>query len=490
MNKSLNTPSTLTPESLETAITPRGDGGAGATTTVGTDCAIQGLDADAGQDATRPSSDTPGETKTRSRKPLLSTDTRKGAFSLMDQAVVSGTSFATAVIVGRFGSPETLGIYYLALSILLFARGIQSHVVSSPYLIYCGRRRGAALTSYSGSTLVHQLVLISAALVVLLGMLSALSSGIGPVTLGPAIWSLLLALPFLRLWDYVRHFSFAHLETGTAMVVDTAMGVLQVSGLLVLATFVGLSVAGVYGVMGGACGVVCVVYFIAKRRAFRFELRQIVPDWRHNWQFGKWALAGYVVSHASVLLMPWILLAAIGEAPTGALAASATLVGVANMFVIGVGNYLTPRAARSYLDEGASGLCRVLRNFGALFLLIIGSFCLVAVLAGEPLAVLIFGDKYVGLGNIISVLALGTLVNSVGMVAGNGLWALERPGANLVADIATSVVTVGGALLVIGSWGVLGAALAMLAGIVVGTILRYYTFVRMLNSDAVIAART
>jgi hypothetical protein len=68
--------------------------------------------------------------------PLL----QNSGLSVLDQAVVSGTSFATSVLLGRFASQEELGVYYLALSVVYFTRGVQEQVVSAPYMIYCSRR--------------------------------------------------------------------------------------------------------------------------------------------------------------------------------------------------------------------------------------------------------------------------------------------------------------------------------------------------------------
>src|SRR5207244_2970301 len=64
---------------------------------------------------------------------------QKSGLSVLDQAVVSGTSFATSVLLGRCASQEDLGVYYLALSVVFFARGVQEQLVSAPYMIYCSR---------------------------------------------------------------------------------------------------------------------------------------------------------------------------------------------------------------------------------------------------------------------------------------------------------------------------------------------------------------
>ena len=40
------------------------------------------------------------------------------------------------VIIGRATTPDQLGLYYLVVSIVIIAVGIEEHIVSVPYTIY------------------------------------------------------------------------------------------------------------------------------------------------------------------------------------------------------------------------------------------------------------------------------------------------------------------------------------------------------------------
>ena len=122
-----------------------------------------------------------------------------GRLSLFDQAVVSGTSFVTSVMIGRLCSKEDLGVFYLALTIVYLARGLQEHLVSAPYVVYCQNHSGESRALYMGSSLLHQIALSLAALVALLGVLGLLSFGVGPTGLESAAWILLGCVPFLQL---------------------------------------------------------------------------------------------------------------------------------------------------------------------------------------------------------------------------------------------------------------------------------------------------
>ena len=112
-------------------------------------------------------------------------------------------------MLGRFAMQEELGVYYLALSVIYFARGIQEQLVSAPYMIYCSRKQGRELAEYAGSALVHQCVVMALTAAVLL---AALATGLLPPPVAGAFWLLVVAAPLLLFREFARQMSFAHLE--------------------------------------------------------------------------------------------------------------------------------------------------------------------------------------------------------------------------------------------------------------------------------------
>jgi hypothetical protein len=92
---------------------------------------------------------------------------RLGMASIFDQAVVSATNFATMLIIARLCTKEDMGVYYLGWTLVLFIVAAQGNLISVPYTMYCLRREGQSLASYSGSTLVHQLLASALAIICL-----------------------------------------------------------------------------------------------------------------------------------------------------------------------------------------------------------------------------------------------------------------------------------------------------------------------------------
>jgi len=213
-----------------------------------------------------------------------------------------------------------------------------------------------------------------------------------------------------------------------------------------------------------------------------FDRSQVTADWRQNWTFGKWVLLSQLISSIAPALLPWLLAGAYGMAATGELAACSTLAGFANVLLIGLANALTPEAAGAFARGGSEALWKTLRRAAIVFTLIIGGVCAVFFLAGSQLVSLVYGSGFAGSGPLLGLLGLNLLAGSIEAVAGNGLWAVDRPRANLPADITNFAVAAAvgtGLVFVTGSWGV---ALGLCLGATAGAFVRFYTLTRVLRS--------
>jgi O-antigen/teichoic acid export membrane protein len=298
------------------------------------------------------------------------------------------------------------------------------------------------------------------------------------------LWVLLGALPFLLLREFIRRLSMAHLQMGVAIAIDGVVATLQLGTLLLLASTGRLTTASVYATMGAACAVASIGWFLARPRPMRFSLARARADWWRNWAFGRWAMATHVIGCAGPYLMPWLLTTARGEATAGVLAACISVVGMASMFMTGISAYLTPRAAIAYAQGGAESLRRVLRMAAWLYVMILGSFALFVLLSGDFLLVLAFGTKYAGFGLVVGTLAISTTILSLGLTAGNGLWAMGRPQDNFAADVCTLVVTLVIMACLVAPLGIYAAVLADLIGNITGASIRFRALRRLLARDS------
>lgn len=407
---------------------------------------------------------------------------RASTISVLDQAVVSGTNFATSVIIGRSTGASELGMYYLALTIVFFSRGVQEQLVGAPYMIYCQRKTPETLKTFGGSALVHQIALSIVAVFALVGFWLV---GRAPDGFEPVLMVLAGVLPLLLMREFVREMAFAHLRPAVALSVDVGIAVGQLGTLFALSRFELLNVPLAYLVMGGASGVAALVWFLLKKQPLVATRATAWADWWANWAFSRWALASQLLGQTTAYIMPWVLAATHDEAATGVFGACTTLVGLANMFVLGLGNFLSPRAAQAFAKGGLSELKTVLGQTIGIFLASIGSFAAASFFIGEYVAALLYGETVAaGTGPIIGILALGVVANSVSMACGNGLWAMERPAANFAADVCVMLTVVIGSLTLIPLFGSLGAAVATLLAHATAASVRGYTLLYVMGQVA------
>jgi O-antigen/teichoic acid export membrane protein len=235
-------------------------------------------------------------------------------------------------------------------------------------------------------------------------------------------------------------------------------------------------------VMGGAAAAACAAWFVWARPPLRMAPGRIAADWRAHWAFGKWALAGQLAS-LGFYVLPWMLAGVHGKAAAGVLATCNTLVGLANLFVIGMGNFVGPKAAQALAEGGARALAGVMRTTLLLFVVVLGAFCAATWFAGDLMAWACFGSRYAGSGPLIAVLALATFTDALGLTASSGLWALDRPAANFAGDVVQLAATLALAIVLVAPLGAMGIAISLVAGRTAGAALRWFVLRGCLAAD-------
>lgn len=442
----------------------------------------------------------------------LALSNRDALVCLVDQGVVSVAGFATSILIGRL-APTELGVYYIGLSMFLFAKGFQQQLVSTPYTIYHHRQSEQTLAGYRGSCLIQQILFLGVTLTYLMiQILIALAGFIfiaaneswglpyanwmkwlpidfDTLKVVPTLTVLLALIPTVLMREIVRHYCFTHAKNKSVLGLDAAVSMLQILAILGLGYLGLLSGASAWIAIGLSCFVAISVWYAYRGPAIEFSTERIRKDLKLNWSFGKWAVSGQFVGSLATYLLPWMLLLATDAEGTGFFAACMTLVGVANIFNTGMFNFLTPKAAQVYVEEGSAGLKRVLLRMYAIFLIAVGSFSVFLCIFGAWLAVQLFGSDYVGLQTVVGLLAIAKLLEGFSHTASGGLFAMEKIKANFWIDVILMLVTITAAVALIQPLGVLGAAWTTLIGAATSAILRTLMVVKFLGEEPPLGAR-
>ena len=405
---------------------------------------------------------------------VQSSDAAASMLAVVDQAMISGTNFVTAIIIGRCCGAETLGLFSLIAAAMAMIIGVHDQLVTAPYVLYHNRKQPAALLRYNGSILSHHVIFM---ILVLAGMSCcsfAVRNANDTIRVVAAI--LLIATPAILLRTFIREFSLAQCNVLTVFAVDAAVCFSRLIAIAMLFATDAVNLPTIYSVLGVSSLLTAVIWMARNRYQFVFHKQSAINDWRHNWKFGRWALATHVAGTSTPYTMPWVLFLMHGERATGYLAACSVIVGVANILLGGMSDFLSPRAASAFAKGGVAELRRVLGKMLWLSILSIGSVCIIAAIFGEPIIDALYDGRFPGAGRMVILLTLSVLANAIGMAAGTGLWAVDKPRANFTADMLTLVIAIAAAPILVAPYGAIGAAIATLLASVSGAIFRQAIF--------------
>jgi len=396
--------------------------------------------------------------------------------ALADQVVVSGATFLTTVMVGRWALPSQLGLYAIGLTVLVSLVTIQESLISLPYSIHRHHPVGTP-AEHAGSSLTHCGLMSMLAIVVLaVTALSLTAYGAGP-DLTAMTWALAAVAPFALLREFGRNFAFAQLRVAQASMLDLAAVAMQLGGLGWLAWTGRMSAVTACLAFGAACATSAIVWLCLARHNFAIRADRSRATMRQSWNLGKWLFAGQIAVSVQGYVSYWLLGLLTGMTATGVFAACISVGRFANPIIIGFCNILTPRAVLAWRTGTGPSLRRQAIHDSLLLGVGMSLACVIVFFAGEDVLRLLYHEKeYEGQGHTVTVLAVALLASAVGMPASNALASMERPRSIVLASSVGAVLTAVLVWYLIIRLGLLGAAYGLLAGNVVGSAGRWVAF--------------
>jgi O-antigen/teichoic acid export membrane protein len=400
---------------------------------------------------------------------LLQSGAGKAFITLGDQGIVSATNFLTAVLVGRLAGQDALGLYFLGFQgILIFVQNTQMSLVSAAYIVYGPRLNGEEFRRYTGSTLMHSLLLC-----VIAGM-GMLVAGLvfrwrGAPSGMEGLDGLLLVLAVTGgcwlLREYARQVCFARLNAHAAIALDAFVFVGQMGGLYALGRAGLLTAHTAYAVIGVMTGVGALAWLFSRRHIFAPRLADSWPDFRKNWKYTRWIFAMNLTYLGSMQIYPWLLGIFRDTEALGVLGACGTVIFLSNPFIIGMSNFLGPKCVHAYTTEGVAGMRRVVRTATIFFAVTLGGFSVIMLAGGGAIMRLLFNEPALAEhGLVLGIWAVGQLAWAVRVPAEYGMNALERPDVGFKALLLMLMITVTAGVWLTWEYGPLGVAIGIASG--------------------------
>ena len=389
---------------------------------------------------------------------------RMSALGLVDQAIVSAVRFATTVAIGRCCGADELGTYTLAYTLMLTALNVQDSLIMGPFVIYVHRLDADRRRCYAGSALLSAMGLAIVACLVLACIAWSLYTWRSTPALAETIAVLGIVMPFVFLQQFGRRFAFSLFRMQTALLLDISCGTIQLAGIVFLVLQDLLTAQAAFAIIGAACALPGLVWYLQARRSFAIEKNDLRADLQQNWRIGRWMLGTLSLDTLGMLFSSWFLAALVGVSAAGVYAACLSIACLTNPILLGLSNALRPRAAGAYSEGGAAELRRISRESLILLLVATGAVVLPVIVFAQSILGVLFGVEYAAHFYVVVLLALAAFFNAASIAADQGLMALERTDWGFGSQVVGVGVMCICGLVLIPFWGVIGAACAALAG--------------------------
>jgi O-antigen/teichoic acid export membrane protein len=368
----------------------------------------------------------------------------KGGLALLDQGLISGSNFILSMLLARWLTPESYGVYALAFGIYVLLQLVYGALVLEPMAVFGGAAYRQCLRQYCRSLLWIHLV-IAGVICLLMGGSAAVTHALGWTNgLPGALLGVALSSPCLLLLWFARRAFYLEMSPAKAATGSILYCVLLLGGLCIVYRSGLLSPLKVFVLMGAAA--LLADLFLLTRLKSELPTGGPAPvireTWRRHWGYGRWALASCVASWTPTYIFYPLLSTFSGVAQSGELRALMNFFSPLDQTLSALSLLFLPYAARMRAERGRKGLAVLTRNLMVLSLAGAGIYWGLINEFREPVFRLLYAGKYANISHLVPVLALGSMFWSAGYGPAIALRAMESPYFIFLAYLATTLISV------------------------------------------------
>jgi O-antigen/teichoic acid export membrane protein len=367
----------------------------------------------------------------------------KGSFTVADQAAISGSNFVISILLGRWLSPSHYGAYALAFAIFILLTRVYQALLLEPLAIFGGSAYEPCLQGYI-KVLVRIHLAMTALIVVALGLGSVLAHYAGHTDgLAGALAGVTLATPCVLLFWMARRAFYFEISPARAALGSLIYFVMVVAGLFWGHARGWIGPFTAFLLMGVAAALTAV--FLFRQLAHVLPVGRPGPHWREvwrrHWGYGRWALAASIASWLPAYFYYPLLGAVQGMASAGELKALMNLVSPVNQTLAALSMLFIPHAARVHGRHGTGGSRGLSVKLTLVTVGMTVAYWVVVILLKRPVFDLFYGAKYLGILNLVPVVAVGSLLWSAAHGPSIVLRGMESPQSLFFAYAAASGIS-------------------------------------------------
>ncbi len=379
----------------------------------------------------------------------------------------AGAAFVLNVVIGRLLGAEGAGLYFLALSVAMFASILARFGVDNTLLRFIaaavsqgnrGQAKGVFLQGIMIATLAGVLIALAIALT------APWSAGTifgKPALAGPLIWMSLAVISFSIMSLLAESLKGLKRIGRSMLVTGVIYPVVALAVIWPMISLAGVAGASISYVIGTVVAALIGAYWW--RRDIGPEVVAAPIPLSKIWESARPLLVMHIIERGFIPMAPLFLVGVWGSAEdAGLFGAAARLSLLASFFLAAVNAAIAPKFSELYTKRDMDTLARVARRFAIGITLATSPVFLLLFFAGDRVMGL-FGPDFTRGGTALAILAVGQLVNSM---FGSSVFLLMMSGhekdvrsASLIAAVVLILIL----LTLVPLYGLIGAAISAAA---------------------------
>ncbi|MEK6227521.1 MAG: oligosaccharide flippase family protein [Chloroflexota bacterium] len=388
---------------------------------------------------------------------------RSMSWGLLDQLLVSASSFLTAVLLARVLDPHEFGVFALGYALLLLGWDVQSALVTQPHNVLSSRQPD--YRAYTSTALIIQTAVIGISALLTVGAAEVL----GLDTADGTNIALVLGLVVVAFQgqEFVRRVLYSELRLKATFINDVFSYGGQVLLIALIAAIAPSAAGGIAAIgISSTVGILLAVYQLRRSFAGRID----PSAFRLHWTFGRWLLAGATATWIGTQSYLFLVAILLGSAEAGVLKAveipmrplNVILTLLDSVLLVRFGRFDTIRTLRSLVGY-----------FYRLTTPVAVLYCLGVSLLAKPILDFLYdSDLYTAQTGVLALLALYYLLRYGGHILAIALRALGLTRASFEGALVGAIVTPLVAVPMIIAFGLPGAAIGLVVSMALTDLVR------------------
>jgi len=382
---------------------------------------------------------------------------------LIDQGLVSGTSFVTGILLTRCLGLEVYGQFVLLWMVILFGLSLTQALITKPLLSLQPKMPKEAATEYLGALHAMQCLTslattLPAALVLFALDEFGLLGNIGPQT----ILGLSIATGLILAYDFYRKCFFLKNDLLTPLVTDALLAFIQLGGIAILFFTDYLNITNLFLLISVNYLLVCIIGFLKIDKPV-FVKEGLIKVFHKHYKFSKWllgtVLTQWLCGNFFIICAGGIL----GTTVVGAVRIAQNVIGLTHVIFLAMENVVPISAARAFKDGGKKKLFHFLKSISLQIGWVVMAILILVSIFSPDILGLLYGAAYVEYAYILIGFCIIYLLVYVSYPLRFALRTLEMTKPIFIAYVLGACFSVIAAKPLLMYWGVYGLLVGLFA---------------------------